>query len=166
MSLAPSEEALAQQIGEALGFVPNVFRAAEPHPEAQRALWLAFRHLVLSGALPRTLKEMMGVLVSLELGSGYAAELQLHGLGRQDLEESVLDALRTGEVPRGFSPKVTALLAFAVATARTPGDPTPLEGLRKAGLDEVEVIEAVMVVGLFQMIGIWTNLMVVPADAR
>ena len=155
-----------QEITDELGFgmVPNLFSAAAPNTEVQTALWKAFRHTVLKGELPRTVKEMMGVIVSREAGSSYAAQVHLHALTLQGLEQPILEALDKGEVPAGVTGKVHALLKFAQKAARDPHDPTLAGELRVAGLSEAEVAEAVAVVGLFRMVNAWTDLMDVPLD--
>jgi len=70
-----------QEIVDELGFgvIPNIFAHAKS-TDIQTALWKAFRHVVLRGVLPRTVKEMMGVISSQSRGSRYAAEIHLHAL--------------------------------------------------------------------------------------
>lgn len=152
-------------IGElGFGIVPNLFSAADPNPEVQTALWKAFRHTVLRGELPRTVKEMMGVVVSKTAGSPYAALVHLHALTLQGVEAPLLGALERGEVPPGVPRKVALLLQFAQDAARRPNDPALLEPLREV-LSEAEVAEAVAVVGVFRLVNSWTDLMNVPVDA-
>lgn len=117
-----------------------------------------------AGVLPRTVKEMMGVLVSRARGSRYAAEVHLHALMLQGTETYLLDSLRRGEVPQGLPGKVQALLAFAHRAASHPS-PGLLEGLRQVGLDEAEVQEAVAVVGVSALVNTWTDLLEIPVDA-
>ncbi|AWR87994.1 carboxymuconolactone decarboxylase family protein [Meiothermus taiwanensis] len=158
-------EYIDQEIRDELGFglVPNVFAYAQS-AELKTALWKAFRHVVLRGVLPRTIKEMMGVIISRARGSSYAAEVHLHALMVQGTETAVLEALRRGEVPAGLPGKVQALLTFAHKAATAP-DPGLLADLRRAGLSETEVQEAVAVVGLFALINHWTDLLEIPLDS-
>jgi alkylhydroperoxidase family enzyme len=155
---------VVQEIKDELGFgiVPNVFATAQT-PDIQTALWKSFRHVVLRGVLPRTVKEMMGVLVSRARGSRYAAEVHLHALIVQGTEAHLLEALQKGQVPSGLPGKVQALLTFARHAASTP-NPALVEELRRAGLSEAEVQEAVAVVGLFALINTWTDLLEIPID--
>lgn len=74
------------------GIVPNLFAAAEANPEVQTGLWKAFRHIVLRGVLPRTVKEMMGVVVSRRADSRYAAQVHLHALTLQGIEAPIVAA--------------------------------------------------------------------------
>ena len=158
---------IQQEIASELGFgiVPNLFAAAETNPEVQTALWSAFRHLVLRGKLPRTIKEMMGVIVSKEAGSNYAAQVHLHALTLQGVEDPILEALERGEVPTGVPQKTQALLRFAHEAARHPHDPEQLGRLQGVGLSDAEQREAVAVVALFRMVNTWTDLLDIPLDS-
>jgi alkylhydroperoxidase/carboxymuconolactone decarboxylase family protein YurZ len=113
--------------------VPNAFAWAREVPEVQTALWKAFRRVVLRGLLPRTVKEMMGVVASRRAGSEYAARVHLHALMVQGVEAPLLQALERGQVPEGFPPKVAALLCFAHGAALDPGKPELLRPLRRRG---------------------------------
>ncbi len=157
---------VSQEIAGELGFgvVPNMFAAADGNPEVQAALWSAFRHIVLRGELPRTIKEMMGVIVSKEAGSSYAAEVHLHALTLQGVEEPILEALKRGETPSGVPQKTLALLRFAYSAARRPYDPEQTELLGGVDLSEAEQREAVATVALFRMINTWTDLLAIPLD--
>ena len=130
----------------------------------QLALWTAFRHIVLRGKLPRTVKEMMGVIVSREAGSRYAAEVHLHALTLQGIEAPILAALARGEVPAGVPQKTLLLLRFAHNAARNPYDPAQRQ-LMGSSLSEAEQLEAVAVVALFRMVNTWTDLLAIPLDA-
>lgn len=157
---------VTQEIVGELGFgvVPNLFAAADANPEVQRALWRVFRHIVLRGTLPRTIKEMMGVVISQEAESRYAAQVHLHALTLQGVEGPILEALERGETPTGVPQKTQALLRFAYAAARRPHDPEQLKLLQGVGLSDAEQREAVAVVGLFRMINTWTDLLAIPLD--
>ncbi|WP_322816944.1 carboxymuconolactone decarboxylase family protein [Chloroflexus sp.] len=157
-------EDITQEITHDLGFgiMPNVFAYAKS-TDTQIALWKAFRHMVLRGVLPRTVKEMMGVIISQARGSRYAAEIHLHALMVQGLEAKVLDALRRGVIIPTLPGKVQALLQFAQSAAVSP-HPQLLAGLQAVGLSEVEIQEAVAVVGVFTLINNWTDMLEIPVD--
>lgn len=156
---------VTQEIVGELGFgvVPNLFAAADDNPEVRLALWKAFRHIVLRGKLPRTVKEMMGVIVSREAGSRYAAEVHLHALTLQGIEAPILEALSRGEVPAGVPQKTLELLRFAHNAARSPYDAGQRQ-LMGSALSGAEQREAVAVVALFRMVNTWTDLLAVPLD--
>ncbi len=157
------EHEIASELG--FGIVPNLFSTAKANPDVQLALWSAFRNIVLAGSLPRTLKEMMGVIVSKQAGSTYAAQVHLHALTLQGIEAPILAALERGEAPDGVPEKTQALLKFAYGAARAPHDPAQLELLSGVDLSEAERLEAVAVVGLFRMVNTWTDVLAIPLDA-
>ena len=82
-----------------------------------------FRATVLRGALPRAVKEMVGVVVSAANGSEYALKVHLHSPGVQGIGDEVLAALASGasEAP-GLSPSVTAVLRMAHKAAQRGPD--------------------------------------------
>ncbi|MER3555515.1 MAG: carboxymuconolactone decarboxylase [Thermus sp.] len=157
---------IRQEIETELGFgmVPNIFAYAAGAPEAQTALWKAFRHIVLRGQLPRTTKEMMGVVVSHENRSPYAKGVHLHALMAQGLEQPLLEALSQGTPPQGLPAKTALLLGFAQAAARDPRDPGLIK-LLEGDLSPGEIAEAVATVALFHMVNAWTDLMNIPLDS-
>lgn len=162
-----NSEAVRQEIADELGFgiVPNLFSTADKTEDVQLALWRAFQKIVLGGTLPRTIKEMMGVIVSKQAESTYAAQVHLHALTLQGIEAPILAALERGEAPEGVPQKTQALLRFAYEAARRPHDPEVTKVLDGADLSEEERIEAVAVVALFRMINSWTDLLAIPLDA-
>ncbi len=46
------------------GMVPNIFRSMGSNPALLSANWQKFKSTILEGSLPRTVKEMIGVVVS------------------------------------------------------------------------------------------------------
>lgn len=157
-----NRDEIVQELG--FGAVPNIFERAAGNPTVETALWQMFRHIVLRGELPRTIKEMMGVLISIVGNSPYAAQLHLHALSVQKVETPLLDALRAGRIPEGVSSEIAALLRFAQEAAATPTDASTTQRLIEAGLSDAEVVEAVAVVALFRGVNAWTDLMSVPVD--
>ena len=157
-----NREEIVQELG--FGIVPNVFDRASGNPAVESALWQMFRRIILQGELPRTIKEMMGVLVSNVGNSPYAAQIHLHALSVQNVEAPILVALQDGRIPEGVSPEVTALLQFAQEAAKSPNDPSVTGRLVEAGLSDAEVIEAVAVIALFRGVNAWTDLLAIPVD--
>lgn len=160
MSTTPKE--IIEELG--FGMVPNLFSTADVNEDVQTGLWQPFRHLVLKGHLPRTVKEMMGVIISREASSLYAAQVHLHALTLQGIEEPMIEALNKGEVPQGVPEKTGLLLKFAYDAARAPHSPAPVQTLRGANFNEAEIAEAVAIVGLFRMLNTWTDVMEIPLD--
>jgi uncharacterized peroxidase-related enzyme len=165
----PTVQAVFEQIERELGFgvVPNVFRAMATQPAVLEANWRLFRATVLQGRLPRTLKEMVGVVVSAAHGSPYARAVHLHSLGMQGVAPETLAALSEGraEVP-GLSRATTAVLRFAQRAAQDPRALSDGEfaALQAAGLEGDEIGEVVSTIVLFTAVNRFTDLAQVPID--
>jgi hypothetical protein len=75
---------IQQELG--FGIVPNIFRSMAHNPPLLAANWQKFQHTILHGSLPRTVKEMIGVIVSGTNRNLYARMAYLHSLSVSDAE--------------------------------------------------------------------------------
>ena len=142
------------------GIVPNVFRAMASSPPFLEANWNLFRAIVLHGALPRVLKEMIGVVVSAVHESDYARLVHLHSLSVQGVSEGVLAALTRGSVEiEGLNPLTAATLRFARRAAERPAGLTDADFalLRGVGLSEEEILEVIAAIQVFTAINLFTD---------
>lgn len=150
------------------GIVPNVFRAMASNPEVLAANWRLFRAVVLNGRLPRMLKEMVGVVVSVVHQSDYARLVHLHSLGVQGVSPEALAALANGQldVPE-LSPSTLAVLRFAWKATSQPASLTPSDyaALAEAGLDQADTLEVLGAIQLFSAVNLFTDTASVPVDA-
>jgi uncharacterized peroxidase-related enzyme len=156
---------IEQELG--FGMVPNVFRAMARRPAILRANWDKFRATLLDGEIPRTIKEMVGVVVSDRNQSDYAKLVHLHSLGVQGVQHAVLAAVVAGDYRHpGLAATTQAMLAFAAKAARDHASLTPADyaDLYVAGLTEDEVYEVIATVDLFTAVNVYTNAVGVPID--
>ena len=165
----PVVQRVYREIEVELGFgiVPNVFRAMAMSPPFLEASWNGFRATVLSGLLPRLVKEMVGVVVSTVHNSNYARLVHLHSLGVQGVAPETLEALTEGRVDAaGLAPSVVAALGFARAMAAAPGNlaDDDFAALRAAGLSDGEIYELIATVQLFTAVNLFTDSVDVELD--
>ena len=147
--------------------VPNVFRALDSSPRMLESNWGMFKSAVLEGNLPRTVKEMVGVVVSQVNGSEYARQVHLHSLGMQGVTEETLARLAAGNIrDSGLPASTIEVLEFAQSVARDPSGqgPSARVRLRESGLSDSDVLEVVGAVQLFSAVNIFTDIMGVPVD--
>jgi len=153
---------IEQELG--FGIVPNVFKAMATHPGLLESNWNLFRAVVLTGRLPRILKEMVGVVVSAVHGSEYARRVHLHSLGMQGVNQDVLRGLVDGDVDMPGLPHTSlAVLRFARTSAERPGS-ADRSRLEAAGLSTEEVLEVIGAIQVFTAINVFTDAMHVPID--
>ena len=160
-------DAIERELG--FGMVPNLFRALGTQPLVLRNTWQLFRDTVLQGTLPRTLKEMIGIVVSAANGSAYARDVHMHSLGVQGVSHAVLAMLASGEPEHAPLPPLSvAMLRLAQKAARqgprqiTDAD---LGTVRAYDVSEAEIAELFATINLFQYINSLTDLARVPVDA-
>ncbi len=167
----PVVRAVYGEIERELGFgiVPNVFRAMGGQPAVLRAAWDLFRATVLQGLLPRTVKEMIGIVVSAANDSRYALAVHLHSLGVQGIGDDVLARLAAGaDGAPGLAPSVAAIIKVSHTAARhgplavTDED---LATLESEGVTRLEWAEVIATIDLFRYINGFTDLARVPVDA-
>lgn len=167
----PVVQAVYGEIERELGFgiVPNVFRALGGFPQILQATWHLFRAVVLEGDVPRSVKEMVAVVVSAANQSEYALAVHLHSLSVQGVNEEVLAALAAGEQSApGLAPSVEAILHLAWKAAREGAGSVSDADVARAeeqGVSQNELAEVIATINLFQYINSFTDLARVPLDA-
>jgi uncharacterized peroxidase-related enzyme len=139
---------------EALGFVPNVFRAQAVNGEQFLAWWGYFNLLVnKEGHLTNADRELLAVVVSTtnrctycEISHGSALRSFTEDAVRADL---VASNWRQADLPD----REAAMCAYAEKLTRHPAEVTEadLEPLRAVGLDDHQIVELVQVVGMFNL---------------
>ncbi len=156
---------IEQELG--FGMVPNIFRSMAGQPRLLAANWQKFKATILEGILPRTIKEMIGVVVSDLNGSPYAKQVHLHSLSVQGVYDLWLQQLTNEDLGDSALPEsLHAMVAFTRHTVRDRQacGPDAYASLIEAGLSDGEIFEVVATIDLFQSINTYTNLAHVAID--
>lgn len=137
-----------------MGFVPNVFRAQALNGDQFLAWWNYFNLLVnKEGFLSNAEREMLAVVVSGVNRCNYCAIS--HGAAlREYLQDEVKgDSIGVNWRHAGLTPREEALCTYAEKLTLHPADmtETDLHPLRAAGLTDEQILEAVQVIGMFNM---------------
>lgn len=154
------------------GIVPRIFRLLESKPELLAHFWGQFRSIVLEGQLPRTLKEMVGMVVAASTHCEYVQMIHLHSLTLQGVAKEVLNALASGNYTstqfNSLSQKVLQFAAMSVTNraAYANSDSSDWLAMRHQNhqildtlnLSQEEKIELVATVALFEQICTVANL--------
>lgn len=140
--------------GANMGFVPNVFRAQSLNGEQFLAWWNYFNLLVnKEGHLSNAEREMLAVVVSGLNRCVYCAVS--HGAALRVYLEDAQKADQIGVNWRHavLTEREAALCAYAEKLTLTPAEMTAadLEPLRAVGLNDEQILEAVQVIGMFNM---------------
>lgn len=150
-----------EEIRSELGFgiVPNLFKAMAGNPAVLTTRWNEFRSIVLQGRLPRTLKEMMGVVISDAHGSQYAKLVHLHGLHVMGTSEDLLDQLVNDFDRCELPARQKELIRFALRSATAPHDVSADDYARldAVDIDLEERLEVLATAGLFTAVNRFTD---------
>jgi uncharacterized peroxidase-related enzyme len=157
----PTVAAVYAEIRRELGFgmVPNLFRSMAIKPAILQANWEKFRATILHGLLPRTLKEMVGVLISQANRSEYAMRVHLHGLSALGMSEAVLHALVADYMSCPLPEREKQILRFGLLVATDPlsiSDDDYAQ-LRNLQLSDAEIFEIVATADLFSAVNAYTD---------
>lgn len=127
--------------------VPCVFKAmAAVSHDVLVQNWTAFRQTVLEGALPRTVKQMVALVVAREQGCDYGISLFSQVLFQLGVDSPVVQSLAEHGDCTDFPHPLRQLLAFARAYSLDPDgvDPDTLELEGFSEDDSAEVVDAVL----------------------
>lgn len=149
--LAPSDAATEVQavyidFQRRMGFPepPNFIKAQGHSPSVVRGTWGLVQNVLVGGALPRSLKEMMFVAISRDRDCRYCEAAHLACCRMLGVDpETMTDLVKN--VEELSPPQTRDLLRFAVKCARNPQsiDDADYATLRGHGLSQAEIVEAV-----------------------
>jgi uncharacterized peroxidase-related enzyme len=138
-------------IEQAFGRVPNLFRTYAHHPPLLEANWQKVKQVMMEGTLSRKAKEAIAVLVSKDNGCKYcvaAHEGALSAIGVSPEEVHIIE----NDLDRAdFNPKEMALIKLARKANLEPlrGTDDEFSELRQLGASDAEIVEALGIMELF-----------------
>lgn len=148
--------------------VPRIFLLLESNPELLFHIWGEFREVILRGSLPRTIKEMVGLLVAVNTHCDYVKVVHMHSLTLQGVDVNALKAISERDyTPGQLSSTAHAALRFGAlmvgtraAQANPPGvSPTWQEMRQQSGealaatnLGDGEKFELLATVAFFEQV--------------
>ena len=151
---------------EVFGFVPHVFVAQAYNGEQFQAWWNYFNLLVnKEGHLTNAERELLAVVVSGLNRCTYCAVSHGAALRHHTQDPVTADLVAVNWRQADLSEREAALAAYAEKLTLRPTEVSPadLEPLRSVGLDDHQILEAVQVIGMFNMTNrISTALAMVP----
>lgn len=164
----PLVVAVYDEIRHELGFgmVPNIFKSMAISPSLLRAHWDKFRATMLHGLLPRTIKEMVGVLISRANGSVYAYSVHLHGLSVLGVADEVLKVLVEDWQQCPLPEREKQILRFGLLAGTDPLrlSDADFAALRAHDLSDEEIFEIVATADLFASVNAYTDTANVEVD--
>ncbi|MCB0139080.1 MAG: carboxymuconolactone decarboxylase family protein [Caldilineaceae bacterium] len=164
----PQVKNVYDEIRAELGFgiVPNLFKSMASHPGFLAAQWQKFRAVILHGEVPRTLKEMIGVVISQANGSEYALRVHLHSLSALGISEDILQLLVQDFESCPLPQHQKEAIRFSLAAATQPRSVAEADyaRLREIGLSSAEIMELVATANLFASVNQYTDSIMLEID--
>ena len=159
-------EAIFNEIRTAMGSVSNMFRAYARHPAILAATWERVKSVMLQGTLPSILKEAIAVVISHDNACYYCVEHHSRNLAALGLAPETVGRLLEDPLAGNFTPKERALLVLARQANSDPHGASveTLNLARRAGADDLEIIEALAVMELFTSLNRFLNTLDIPLE--
>jgi uncharacterized peroxidase-related enzyme len=150
---APLRE-LYGKIENSLGFIPHYFKSLGAMPQVIEAQLLLNDAIITDGALSKTVKEQIGVVVSAINTALYCVTFHMELLRRFGVEKTLARKLTSDYENAAVETNVKALLRFADKLTRHPEDieEADIETLKNAGWNDAAVRETVLTVAYFSFV--------------
>ncbi|HEX5967526.1 MAG TPA: peroxidase-related enzyme [Intrasporangium sp.] len=139
---------------EAVGFVPNVFKAQAVNGDQFLAWWNYFNLLVnKDGHLSNADRELLAVVVSNVNRCNYCVISHTAALRTYTEDERTSDNVAVNWRQANLPEREATMAAYAEKLTLHPADvvEADLEPLRAVGLDDHQIMELVQVVGMFNL---------------
>lgn len=140
-----------ESVREAFGRVTPAFQAMSLEPDYLEAFWNLHQVVMREGRLPRREKETIALAVSAANRCGYciaAHSARLRALGAGD---AIVEALKANPLQADVGARSREILRLALKMTQSPAaiEDEDLEALRRQGLTDEQIFEAVAVAAHF-----------------
>ena len=142
-----------QEVKDALGFLPNYTQALGRVPALIEGHKLLTTDVMKDGALPRMVKEQLGLVVSGINSSSYCVAIHMEILRGLGVEKPMGRTLATDYGNAPVEEKVQVLFRFADKLTRKPFDVTraDADAVLRAGWSEAALFELAITVAIFNL---------------
>jgi RNA polymerase sigma-70 factor (ECF subfamily) len=153
--LAPESFPPFAFLKQSFGFVPRLYRAQTLRPETLEAEALAIREVLLTGDI-LTRKQKESILLAVSGANLNTYHVAVHGeiLRTLGVDAAESDRIATDHRRADISESDKALLDFAVRLATRPREygAADVESLRAAGFTDAQILEAIVMTALAQLL--------------
>ena len=150
----PQLRGIYGNIEQNMGFLPHYFKALGAMPQAIEGQLQLSAAVMNDGALTKTEKEQIGVVVSGINASSYCLVIHMELLRRLGVEKSLARKLVNDYENAAVPDKVKALFRFADKLTRKPVEieEEDISALKATGWDEAAIRETVLTVAYFNYV--------------
>ena len=150
----PQLRGIYGNIEQNMGFLPHYFKALGAMPQAIEGQLQLSGAVMNDGALTKTEKEQIGVVVSGINASSYCLVIHMELLRRLGVEKALARKLVNDYENAAVPDKMKALFRFADKLTRKPVEieEDDISALKAAGWDEAAIRETVLTVAYFNYV--------------
>ncbi|HEV2288878.1 MAG TPA: peroxidase-related enzyme [Candidatus Acidoferrales bacterium] len=150
----PELREIYAKIEKNFGFLPHFFKALGPLPEVIQAQLEIMGAIMREGALPASIKEQIGVVVSGINSSMYCIAIHMEVLRQFGIEKPMARKLATDYMNAPVDDKTKALFRFAEKLTKAPADieDSDAEEVIRAGWNKAALRETALTVAIFNYI--------------
>lgn len=170
-----SEEKASSEVADVLidfrtrmGFsdAPNFIKAQGVAPAVMKGTWGLVQNVLVEGRLPRSLKEMIFVAISVDRNCGYCEAAHLACCRMLGVDDEQLTTL-VKNVDQMLPARTRDIIAFAVKCARTPQGlhDDDIAAMRSHGLGDAELMELIAMSALAVYANTLADAMAVEPDS-
>ena len=150
-----------------MGFpaAPNFIKAQGHSLSVAKGTWGLVSNVLVGGALPRTIKEMLFVAVSHDRNCRYCQAAHIACCRMLGVDDRTI-AMVIADIDKVEPATTRAILSFGLKCARNPQslDDGDFESLREVGLAETEIIEVISMSALAVYANILADATGIPDD--
>lgn len=149
--ISKEAKSILQEIEEAFGMVPNLFKTYAHHPPLLEANWNKVKAMMMQGNLSRKVKESIAVLVSKDNSCAYCVAAHTGFLKSIGISDEEIKTIEEDLEKADFSDKEKALIGFARKANLEPLkiSDSDFQFLRQTMASDAEIIEALGVMEIF-----------------
>jgi len=130
-----------------MGFpsAPNFIVTQGHAPGVARGSWLAVKNILVGGVIPRWIKELLFVAISVDRQCMYCAAAHIACCNMLEVNPEWTEAFSHGEPSKVADPKLRTMIEFGLKASRDPQSVSPqdLARLRSYGLSDIEAMELI-----------------------
>ena len=146
-NIVKASEAVYDEFHKGMGFpAPPNFILTQGHAaNVARGSWEAVKNILVTGDIPRWIKELMFVAISVERECGYCAAAHAACCRSLQVDPDWTGAVVSGRVDALPDPKLRDMILFAVKAALDPQglEPADYDRLRSHGLGTPQIVEII-----------------------
>ena len=148
----PQVKAIFDDIEEAFGMVPNLFKTAAHFPPLLEANWNKVKAVMMGGVISRKTKETIAVLVSNDNSCNYCVGAHTAMLKMLGLSDEDVSYIMSGDFSKaGIDEKDALLITLAREANKNPSTVPDniFSELKEKGVSSSEIVEALGVMETF-----------------